>query len=171
LGVGGRGDGGAAGGEQHLQTGPRRPGLRGGQAHPGQSVACSAFGVDHIGLRPGPPRRTHRAVELDDQLTSLAEVSGQTGAVAAGAFHRPAAQPAVLLGQREQLRVPVGVGGDGGGGYDRAGVDRDHAAVWVSAWVSTPMTSSTSSASMDMRSPCSGWTCCRSGPVRRSAGL
>ncbi len=37
----------------------------------GQGVAGGAFGVDHIGLRPVPPRRTHRAIELDDQLAPL----------------------------------------------------------------------------------------------------
>lgn len=42
----------------------------------GQGVAGSAFGVDRIGLRYGSACRADRAVELDDQLTELVEVSG-----------------------------------------------------------------------------------------------
>ncbi len=118
-------DRGAAGGEQHLQGGSLRAGLGGGQPGPGQGVAGGAFGVDHIGLRPVSAGGADRAVELDDQLAPLGEVAGQPGAVAAGAFHRPPAEPAVLLGEGEQLGVAVRVGSDGGGGQHRAGLDRD----------------------------------------------
>jgi hypothetical protein len=115
----------APGGEQHLQPGALRSGLRCGQPDPGQRVAGGAFGVDHIGLGAVAAGGPFGTVELDDQLTPLAQVAGQPGAIAAAALHRPRAQPAVPIGERDQLGVAVGVGGDGGGGQHGAGIDRD----------------------------------------------
>jgi hypothetical protein len=73
---------------------------------------------------------------------------GQAGTVAAGAFDRPHPLTVVLIGQLQELPVAVGGGGHGqvgqglagGCGQDRGGV--------VCLWVSTPMTTSTASASM-----------------------
>jgi hypothetical protein len=72
--------------------------------------------------------------------------SGQAGAVAAGAFDRPSPLATVLVGELQEVLVA----GRGGGhvrlakGWPVAAART--AAVWV--WVSTPMTTSTESASM-----------------------
>jgi hypothetical protein len=74
---------------------------------------------------------------------------GQPGTVAAGAFDRPHPLTVVLIGQLQELPVAVGGGGHGQVGQDLAGgCGHDRGGVWVCLWVSTPMTTSTESASM-----------------------
>jgi hypothetical protein len=93
-----------------------------------------------------------RAVRLHHPLTTLGQQPDQAGAVAAGTLHRPHPRSGVLLSEGKQGLVAGRGGGDGlggqnptgGRGQDRSGVGR--------LWVSTPMTTRTSSARMGMRS-------------------
>ncbi len=64
---------------------PFGPGLGLCQVGAGQGVAGGAFGIDRVGLRAGAAGRARRPVQFDDQLTSVGQVPGHAGAVAAGA--------------------------------------------------------------------------------------
>jgi hypothetical protein len=99
-----------------LAAGPRLRQLRAGQGVPG-----SADGVDRVGLRAGLARGSGGAVELDDELILLGKVSGQPGAVASRALHRPGPQRPVGLGEPQQCLIASGVGRHGRLGQHRAG--------------------------------------------------
>jgi hypothetical protein len=117
--------GGAPGGKEHLQRRAVGAGLGLGQLGAGQCVAGGAFGVDRVGLGPGPPRGALGPIELDDHFVGVGEVPGQPGAVATGALHRPGAQAGVLLSQGEEFGVAVGVGGDRRAGQHGTGAGID----------------------------------------------
>ncbi|GAA4390625.1 hypothetical protein GCM10023147_18730 [Tsukamurella soli] len=92
------------------------------------------------------------AVQLDHEFLVVFEVAGQAGAVAAGALDRSHSQWCVPVGELDQLLVAVGGGRDGdlvGGG---AGPGVHHRrSVGVDMRVD-PMTMSTTSVRLVMRS-------------------
>jgi hypothetical protein len=126
LAVGGGLDRGLARGEQDLQRRPLRAGTWLREMGACQGVPCRANRVDRVGLRAGPAGGSGGAVELDDELVTLGEMCGQSGAVAAGAFHRPRAQLSVLVGQFDQGVVAARIRGHGGLRQHRAGGRGEH---------------------------------------------
>ena len=129
-------------------------GLGLGQPGPGQRVAGGAFGVDHDRTspppggpggpggrapRPAPPAR--RGGGPDRRRSRRCPRSPTPAARRAARPGRPARRSRLDRPPRWPWPAP------------RRCSTATTAAVWVSVWVSTPMTSSTSSASMDMRSP------------------
>jgi hypothetical protein len=121
-------------GQAHLQHRPPRAGLGLGQSGAGQCVAGGTVSVDRIGLGPGPARRPLGPVQLHDQFAGVSEMTGQAGAVAAGALHRPGPQPGVLLGQGAQLGIAIGICGHRHLGQHAAGAcvdDRGGVGVFV----------------------------------------
>ena len=126
LAVGGRLDRSLAGSEQDLQRRSLRAGARLREVGARQGVAGGADSVDGVGLRPGAAGRSCGPVELDDQLVALGEMRGQTGAVAAGAFHRPRAHPPVLVRELDQRFIALGIGANCELRDDRPGRCGDH---------------------------------------------
>lgn len=127
--LGGRGlDRGAAGGQQHGQGLTVPTVAWGAEPGPGEGFAGGADRVQRVGLRTVSARGPLRPVELDHDLLPLEQVTGQAGAVAAGALDGPSPQRGVAVGELHQPCVPVGVGRDGdlaedgaGAGIDRGG--------------------------------------------------
>jgi hypothetical protein len=111
-------------------------------------------------------------VQLDELFGMGMEEAGQAGAVAAGALDRPHPSTVVSVGELQQLLVAGRVAGTVSCSIIAPVVAATTAAVWVCLWVSTPMTSSTRSASMAIAlTPCpeATWTG-RSGPDARQDG-
>jgi hypothetical protein len=116
----------------------------------GEHLAGGSDRVQRVALGAAAVRWPLGSTHLDDPLTTLQQ-RGQAGAEAARSLHRPqAAARNLTVGKAEQLLGAGGVGAGGGLGEHPAEVVTA-AAVRVSRWVSTPMTPSTSSASMAMR--------------------
>lgn len=98
------------------------------------------------------------SVEFDDEFLTAFEQSGQAGTVPAGALDRPHSQCAVLVGEVHQILVAIDSGRHGDLAENSAGAGGDRRSGVVSTWVSTPMTTSTMSVRMVMRSSTSsGW--------------
>jgi hypothetical protein len=141
-----------------------------GEVAASERFTAGADRVEGVGLGAVASGRTVRAVELDHQLVTAVEVSGEPGAVAAGALDRPGSKSRVSIRHRDELGVAVRVGVDGAFVEHGAGGRVDHrGGVGVLVGVDTDD---------DVDDLCQhghafslpGRTC-GSGPVRRSAGL
>jgi hypothetical protein len=106
----------------------------------GEGFTCGADGVDGVGLA-AVAGRSARVVDLDHHLAVGVQESGESDAVAAGALHRPDQPPAGACCRAKSssawqppLVVATVVVAT------TAPVGRSSAAMWVSWWVSTPMT-------------------------------
>ena len=125
------------------------PGLRGRRG-------SASSGSDLAPLRRAGPLGP---VQLDDHLVAARRGAGQAGAVAAGALDRPRPQPARARRRaRTSCGIAVGVGRHGDLVEHAAGAASTTAAVWVCMWVSTPMTTSTTSVDLP------AWSCVLSLP-------
>jgi hypothetical protein len=143
---------GAACRHEHRQSCPFASGAGLGQVLAGNGFAASADRVERVRLGTVAPSRPVRAIQLDHQLVEAVEVPGQAGAITAGPLDRPCPKSRVPIGHSHELGVAVRVGVDGELIENRTGGRIDHPGGGVCLWVSTPMTRSTSSASMVVRS-------------------
>jgi hypothetical protein len=136
------------GGQPHRQ---RRPVA--GRSRLGELVAAQRFagrpdGIEGIGLGAVTASGSLGPVQLHHLLLVGMQEPGQAGAIATGALDRPHPPTVLSVGEPQQLLVA-----DRGGRHRHLLNDRaadcldDRSSVGV-LWVSTPMTSSTVSASM-----------------------
>jgi hypothetical protein len=113
-----------------------------------------------------------RPIQLHHLLVLGGQKPGQSRTVATGALDCPHPMTMVLTGQLQELPVAVGVAGTVMVTVVWPVAVATTAAVWVCLWVSTPMTSSTSSASMCIAlAPCPDADVVGAGPRRSTAGL
>jgi hypothetical protein len=113
LGIGGGVDRGAASGQQHGQCLAFASAAGTSQARSAHRLACGSDRVERVGLRPVAARGTLWAVQLDDDLRTRLQVSGQPGAVAAGPFDRPRPQRRVVVSELHELGIALGCRLDG----------------------------------------------------------
>jgi len=164
-------DRGAPRGQQHRQRGPFRALAGRSVVFAGQCVTGGANRVDIVGLRTHAPWRPFRAVQLQDFLALHAKVAGEPGAVAAGPFDRPRPQPAVTIGELDELVVAITICRDR---HDldhrprRRGDDRGGVGVFVRVDPDDEIDEFCEHG--HCVPPLPEWTC-GSGPGRRSAGL
>ena len=79
----------------------------------GHRFARGADRIERIGLRAVAACGPLRAVQLDDDLRALQQVTAQAGAVAAGPFDGPGSQRRVVVGELHQFGVALGCRLDG----------------------------------------------------------
>ena len=127
-------DRGGAGQAEHAQH-LHRPvaGLGGAVGSPGQDGVGGGDGVDGVGFAVAAAGGTVGAVDLHHGDVVAAQVSGQRGAVAAGAFHSGTVQHAETTRPGQQLPVAGGGGRELGAGQRHAqdGDDRGDVDVLV----------------------------------------
>ena len=70
-----------------------------------ECLACSADGVDGVGLRAVTPRWSAGPIEFDDPLATLGQEQGDPGAVSVGILDRPGSQPGVAISSGEKCCV------------------------------------------------------------------
>src|SRR3954453_7506728 len=86
----------------------RSPPLR-GVPHRGRAIASRAARIASSGSDFAPLRRAARngAVQLDDNLGHLQQVTTQAGAVTTGPLNRPCPQRRVIVGELHQLGIAL----------------------------------------------------------------
>jgi hypothetical protein len=139
LGLGGGIDRGAASSQQHRQCLAFGPAAGSSQPRSSHRFTSGSDRIERIRLRTVAARCPLRAVQLDDDLRHLQQVTAQTGAVAAGSLDRPGPQCRMVVGELHQFGIALGCRLDGdliadttGRGVDRCrgvgmdvGVDSD----------------------------------------------
>ena len=89
------------------------PGARSSQPRPGHRFTRSADRIERIGLRAVATRSPLRAIQLDDDLRGLQQVTTKAGAVTTGPLDRPSPQHRVVVGELHQLGIALGCRLDG----------------------------------------------------------
>ena len=90
-----------------------------------ERFACGPDCVERVGLRSIAALCPLGTVELDDELVFLREVAREARTVASGALDRPGAKAKVLVRERGEFLISVGVRLDGDFGEDSAGLRVD----------------------------------------------
>ena len=113
LGLGGGIDRGAASSQKHRQGLAFTPGAGSSQPRSSHRLTRGADRIERIRLRPVAARGPLRAIQLDDDLRALQQVTTQTGAVTSGPLDRPGPQRRVVVGELHQLGITLGCFLDG----------------------------------------------------------
>ena len=106
-------DRGASSSQQHRQGLAFATGAGSSEPRSSHRFPGGADRVERVGLCAVASRSPLRAVQLDDDLGHLKQVTAQTGAVAAGSLDRPSPQCRVVVGELDQLAVALGCSFDG----------------------------------------------------------
>jgi hypothetical protein len=116
-----------------------------------QGLAGRPGGIQGVGLGAVAAGGPLGPVQLHHLFVVGGQEPGQPGAVATGALDRPDPPTILSVGEPQQLLVAGWGGGTVTCSITAPVAATTTAAVWVCLWVSTPMTTSTSSASMALR--------------------
>ena len=90
-----------------------RPAAGSSQPRSGHRFTGGADRIERVGLRAVAARGPLRAVQLDDDLGEVQQVTAQAGAVTAGPLDRPGPQHGVVVGELHQLGIALGCRLDG----------------------------------------------------------
>jgi hypothetical protein len=90
-----------------------RPGTGSSQPRSRHRLSGGTDRIERVGLRAVATRSPLRAIQLDDDLRHLQQVTTQTGAVTTGPLDRPSAQHRVVVGELHQLGIALGCRLDG----------------------------------------------------------
>ena len=89
------------------------PGAGSSQPRSRHRFTCGADRIERVRLGAVAARGPLWAVQLDDDLGHLQQVTTQTGAVATGPLDRPRPQRRVVVGELHQLGIALGCRLDG----------------------------------------------------------
>ena len=131
-----------AGGQQHLDGFSLFAAAWSAEADTGERLPGRPDRVSIVTLHANSTGGSLRAVDLNDPLAASQQCRGQSGTEAAGAFDGPQCR-VVAPPEDDQLAVASRLAGTVRCSRT-APVPPTAAAVWVSLWVSTPMTTSRS---------------------------